>query len=158
KTLTDPDGVSKTLYSYDPFGNLTLIQDPASHQTTRTYDIRGHMLTQSDPDRGAWTYQSDSLGELIHVRDAKTSAPNWTQTMSSDALGRTLTRVESEGTTTWTWGTVAANHEIGRLTQLSGLNDVEAYTFDSAGRMASHSMTWNTATYTLSYTYNNQGK
>jgi RHS repeat-associated protein len=157
--LTDPDGVSKTTYSYDPFGHLTQIQDPAGNQTHSTYDTLGYLLTgTSDPDRGSWTYQFDSLGELLNLRDAKTQSPNWTQQLTYDALGRTTQRVETEGTTVWTWGTVAANHEIGRLRELSGMSDDEQYTFDSSGRLATHSMTYGGSSYTASYSYNNLGK
>ena len=157
--LVDPDGTSTTYYAYSPFGALASIQDPAGNQTTRSYDSLGYLLTaSSDPDRGSWTYQYDSLGDLINLRDAKTSAPNWTQQLTYDALGRPLTRVETEGTTTWTWGTVAANHEIGRLTQLSGLGDTEAYTFDAYGRPASRTQTWNSTNYVVGYAYNTLGK
>jgi RHS repeat-associated protein len=157
--VTDPDGVSKTTYAYDPFSHLTQIKDPANNQTNRTYDSLGYLLTgSSDPDRGSWTYQFDSLGELINLRDAKTTAPSWTQTLTWDLLGRTTQRVETEGTSVWTWGTVAANHEIGRLRELSGLNDDELYTYDSVARPATHSMTWAGTTYTVSYNYNTIGK
>jgi RHS repeat-associated protein len=157
--VTDPDGTSKTTYTYDPFSHLTQIKDPANNQTNRTYDSLGYLLaTSSDPDRGAWTYQFDSLGELINLRDAKTNAPSWTQTLTWDVLGRTTQRIETEGTTVWTWGTAAANHEIGRLKELFGLGDDEMYTYDSAGRLATHSMTWASTTYTVGYNYNTIGK
>jgi RHS repeat-associated protein len=157
--LTDPDGTSKTNYGYDPWGNLTSITDPASNPTTRTYDSLGYQLTNtSDPDRGAWAYQYDSLGELVNLRDAKTTAPAWTQQLTYDLLGRTLTRVEPEGTSTWTWGTSAAAHEIGRLKQLTGVGDTEAYTFDSYGRPATHTMTWNSVNYAIGFAYNTLGK
>ena len=157
--VTDPDGVSVTSYAYNAFGALTTITDPASNVTSRTYDSLGYLLTgTSDPDRGSWSYQYDSLGELINLRDAKTTAPAWTQQLTYDALGRLTQRTEAEGTTTWTWGTVAANHEIGQLVQLSGLGDTETNTFDSVGRPASHSMTWSGTTYAINYAYNSLGK
>jgi RHS repeat-associated protein len=156
--VTDPDGVSKTTYGYDPFSNLTSITDPANNPTTRTFDTLGYLLTaSSDSDRGSWTFQYDSFGELSNLRDAKTSAPSWTQQLTYDALGRTIQRVETEGTTTWTWGTSAANHEIGQLKQVSGPGDTDSFTYDSAGRPASRSM-FNGITYTVSYSYNNIGK
>ena len=157
--VTDPDGVSKTNYAYNPFGALTSITDPANSVTTRTYDGLGYLLTgTADPDRGTWTYQFDSLGELINLRDAKTVSPAWTQVLSYDALGRLTQRVEAEGTTTWTWGTVAANHEIGQLVQISGLGDTETNTFDSVGRAVTHSMVWGGTSYAINYAYNSLGK
>lgn len=157
--LTDPDGTSQTNYGYGPFGNLASISDPSGNLTSRSYDALGYQLTgSSDSDRGSWTYQYDSVGELLNLRDAKTVSPSWTQQLTYDGLGRPLTRVETEGTTTWTWGTVAANHEIGQLVQLSGLGDIEAYTFDAYGRTASHTQTWNSTAYAINYAYNTLGK
>ncbi|MCX7056278.1 MAG: FG-GAP-like repeat-containing protein [Proteobacteria bacterium] len=159
RRVTDPDGVSLTSYTYNPFGALTTITDPAGNPTSRSYDTLGYLLSgTSDPDRGSWSYQYDSLGELINVRDAKTVSPAWTQQMSYDALGRLAQRVEAEGTSTFTFGTSAANHEIGQLVQLSGLGDTETNTFDSLGRPASHSMVWSGTTYSINFAYNTLGK
>lgn len=158
RVVTDPDGVSNTSYTYDAFGNLTQVSDPAGNLTTSNYDALGYLPTgSSDPDRGSWTSQFDSLRELINLRDAKTSAPAWTQQLSYDALGRMVQRVEAEGTSVFTWGTVAANHEIGQLKEMSGLGDDETFTYDSAGRLAGRSMRWGGVTYTISSNYNNIG-
>jgi len=156
--LTDPDGVSKALYTYDPFQNLTVIQDPGGNQTVRTFDIRGHLLTWTDPDRGGWTFESDSLGERVHVRDAKTAAPAWTQVLSYDVLGRIASRAEAEGTTTWMWGTSASAHEIGQLNQISGLGETETYTYDAFGRLSDRTTTWAGSTYAFDYVYNTLGR
>jgi RHS repeat-associated protein len=156
--LTDPDGVSKTLYAYDPFQNPTLVQDPGGAQIVRSYDIRGHLLTSNDPDRGAWTFESDSLGELVHERDAKTASPIWTRQFSYDLLGRMATRTEAEGVTTWTWGTRAAAHEIGRLAELSGLGETESYSYDPIGRLSNRTTTWGGNSYAIDYAYNTQGQ
>jgi RHS repeat-associated protein len=157
--VIDPDGTSTTNYAYNPFGALISATDPGLNATTTSFDTLGYLKTgSSDPDRGSWTTQYDSLGELANLRDAKTTAPAWTQQLTYDLLGRPLTRVEAEGTSTWTWGSVAANHEIGQLKQLSGLSDTEAYTFDAYGRPATHAQTWNSTTYTIGYAYNTLGK
>jgi RHS repeat-associated protein len=159
RRVTDPDGLSTTDYAYNPFGTLVSTTDPAGNTTSTSYDTLGYLPTgSSDPDRGTWVTQFDSLGELVNLRDAKTTAPAWTQQWTYDALGRPKTRVESEGTSTWTWGTVAANHEIGQLKQLTGLSDTEDYTYDAYGRPATHKQTWNGTAYIVSYAYNTLGK
>jgi RHS repeat-associated protein len=159
RTVTDPDGVSNTSYAYDPFGHRTQVSDPTGNLTTISYDALGYLPTgSSDPDRGAWTTQLDSLGELLNLRDAKTSAPAWTRQVTYDALGRMTQRVEAEGTSVFTWGTVASNHEIGRLKEMSGLSDDETFTYDSFGRPASQSMRWSGGVYTYNYSYNSLGK
>jgi RHS repeat-associated protein len=155
--VIDPDLSSTTYYAYDPFGHLTSIIDPAGNPTTRTYDTLGYLLTgTSDYDRGTWTYQYDSLGELTNLRDAKTSAPSWTQQLTYDWLSRPLTRIEAEGTTTWTWDT--ATNGFGKLAQLSGLGGTEAYTYDAYSRPATHTQTWSSNSYQIGYTYNTIGK
>jgi RHS repeat-associated protein len=154
--VTDPDGVSKTTYAYGPFGNVQAIGDPTGNTITRTYDSLGYHLTgSSDSDRGTWVYQYDSLGELLKVRDAKTAAPSWTQQLSYDALGRTLTRVESEGTTTWSWDT--ATNGIGLLASVSGLGDTEQFAYDAFSRLSTHTQTWSGVSYAIDYAYNTLG-
>lgn len=160
--LTDPDGVSKTMYGYDHFGLINSATDQANNVSLWNYDLRGHLTSTSDPDRGPKTYQSNSLGELVNLRDAKTSAPSWTQTLSYDLLGRVTSRTEPEGTTTWTWGTPADNTPtakyVGRLKQLSGLSYVETLSYDLYGRPATRAMQWNGGTtYTASVAYNTLG-
>jgi YD repeat-containing protein len=62
-----------------------------------------------DPDGGSGRrhldYVPNAFGELAQLRDAKTASPNWTTQFTYDKLSRPLTRIEAEGTTTWTWGT-----------------------------------------------------
>lgn len=160
--LTDPDGVSKTMYGYDHFGLINSATDQANNASLWNYDLRGHLTSTSDPDRGAKTYQANSLGEPVNLRDAKTSAPSWTQTLSYDLLGRVISRSELEGTTTWIWGTPADNTSTakyaGRLKQLSGLGYVETLSYDLYGRPATRAMQWNGGTtYIASVSYNTMG-
>lgn len=55
-------------------------------------------------------------------------------------------------------GSSAAAHDIGRLNNVAGLGNVEAYTYDNVGRPATHTETWNSINYVTSYGYNSIGK
>jgi len=129
--------------------------DAAGANTYFTYNIRGFKTTSNDPDTGNWTYTPNSLNELVSQTDNK----NQTIAFDYDKLGRLISRLEPESATptTWTYGTSAALHEIGRLKSLSKPDGyAEAYTFDSIGRPASVTYTEDT-TYQINYTYNSIG-
>ncbi len=146
-------------FDYTSFGELKRVTDSAGNTLQEnTYNIRGMLTAQTDMDRGAWTFEPNALGELRKVRDAKTTAPAWTTVMDYDALGRLISRQDvPEGTTsTWTWGTSAAAHNIGGLASLSGPGYSESYTYDAVGRPETKSIT-NDATYQFDYAYNTIG-
>ena len=161
RRIIDPDpanGLTQgatTYYDYDPFGNLVKITDAGGAQTTYVYNIRGFKTASSDPDTGSWSYTPDSLNELVSQTDAKSQPTSF----DYDLLGRMTSRVEPESATatTWTFGTSAAAHEIGRLKSVSKPDGyAESYTFDSIGRPASTTYTLDT-TYTVNYAYNTLG-
>jgi hypothetical protein len=68
---------------------------------------------------------------------------------------------ESATPTTWTYGTSAAAHNIGRLQSLSkpdaGTTYTESYTFDSIGRPQQSTYTEDGTAYDVNYTYNTLG-
>ena len=75
-----------------------------------------------------------------------------------DGLGRPLTRVELEGTTTWTWGQASDNTPtakyIGRLKSISTSSGYgEINTYDSLGRIAQQSVIIDAVPYQINRTY-----
>ena len=159
-SVTDPSPISGTTsYGYTPFGLLTTVGNSDTTTLSRNFDALGYWLTgTSDPDRGSWTIQMDSLGEVINVRDAKTGAPAWTQSYTYDGLGRPLTRTEPEGVTQWTWGSTASAHDIGQLDSIANSSGTESYTFDGIGRLATHRTQFGSSDHTVGYAYNTIGK
>jgi RHS repeat-associated protein len=144
-------------FDYDGFGNVMRVQDNAGNTLqSSTYNLRGMLTQRTDMDMGTWTYDPDALGEVIHVRDAKTSAPAWTQTLGYDLLGRLTSRSEAEGTSTFTFGTSGASKNIGRLASMSGPGYSETYFYDAAGRPSTTSISADT-TYQIDYAYNSLG-
>lgn len=156
----DPSPGGTTTYTYEAFGNLAGIKDAASpaNQTTWSYDKRGHLTGMSDPDRGNWIYQQDSLGELTKQTDAKDQV----MTLGYDLLGRLISRSESEGNSAWVWGSSAAAHNYGQLacvnsssatTCAAPMGYQESYSYDGAARLTSIAFNADT-TYQISYAYN----
>ncbi len=79
-----------------------------------------------------------------------------------DALSRVTSRTETEGTTTWTWGTTSGNHDIGRLASISMVNNVpatvygETLSYDSVGRLSTRTISTDQPYY-IDYAYTGQG-
>lgn len=144
--IVDPEN-SATQYEHDVFGNLSVVRDAHGNETRMTYNIRGMKLTSSDPDLGMWSYDYYPLGELKSQTDAKQQTVLFTY----DALSRPLTRVEPEGTTTWTWDT--ADMGVGRLASIHSEDLQESYMYDAAGRVAGHTLTVDGRDYTYGYAY-----
>jgi YD repeat-containing protein len=88
---------------------------------------------------GHWTFDYDSLGELVSQTDAKGQSMSYVY----DALGRMETRNEPEGQTVWTWGMSSTARNIGRLEKVTSPGDPivpgdqykEEYTYDTLGRV-----------------------
>ena len=124
--------------------------DAAGNVTSWSYNVRGFVTATSDPDAGNWSYVPNAFGELASQTDAKSQSLSFTY----DKLGRPLTRVEPEGTTTWSWGTSAAAKNIGRLTSITSPGGyAESYSYDSLGRLAQQQVTVDGTAYTINQTY-----
>jgi RHS repeat-associated protein len=142
-------------FAYDAVGNLKTVTDALSNTlftASYVYGVAPFQTATTDMDRGNWSYTFNSLGELTAWQDAKSQ----TFSQDYDALSRPLTRTETEGTTTWTYGTSAGSHNIGRLAGVSMSGYSEALTYDSIGRPSSRSITTD-QTYAIDYAYTNQG-
>jgi RHS repeat-associated protein len=137
--VTDAAGRS-TNYEHNAFGQPTRLVDPVGSQLSSiTYNVRGIKTAQADMDLGSWTFETNALGEVTRVRDAKTASPNWTTVRTYDLLGRLTTRRDvPEGVTaTFVHGSSASSRNIGRLESMA-LSDgsySESYTYDTAGRL-----------------------
>lgn len=125
-------------FDYDAFGNLKRVFDGTNLQTS-DFNIRGMLTSRTNQGMGTWTYVPNALGEVVNVRDAKTSAPAWTQTLTYDPLGRLTQRMEPEGTSSWIWGVVAdntvTNKYVGKLKSVTGPGYSEEYTYDLLTRL-----------------------
>jgi RHS repeat-associated protein len=159
--VTDPNNngtiAGTTKYTYDAFNNAVTILDANGNTSSYQYNIRGFKVSAADADTGAWTFVPDSLNELVSQTDAK----NQTTTFGYDPLGRMTSRIElteSSTATTWTYGTNAALHEIGRINAVSKPDGyAESYIYDSIGRPQTVRYTEDAVIYPFDYTYNTFG-
>lgn len=111
----------------------------------------------NDPDKGAWTYQYNALGELLQQTDAK----GQTRTMRYDALGRMVKREDRrsigaapEKTASWHFDT--SPYGIGQVAQEidEGTGYSKTLTYDSnLGRPILATTSIDAAVYTEQTTY-----
>ena len=140
-------------FDLDAFGSLRRVKDNTNPvntllEATYAYGIGAFRLTSDDMDLGDWDYTPNALGEVVAHTDAKSQSFSAT----FDKLSRPLTRTEPGNTTTWTWGTSAAAHNIGRLASISNTGHSESYTYDSYGRVSQRSTVADT-TYLTNFGY-----
>lgn len=142
---------SDTDYEYDAFGNLLKTRDVLGNEVTLGYNIRGFKMGSADADLGSWTYDYFPVGEL----KSQTTAKIQTATFTYDKLSRPLTRIEPEGTTTWTWGSSAAAKNIGHLQSIASPGAFsESYGYDLYGRLSQTNVVADGTTYTIDLSYN----
>jgi RHS repeat-associated protein len=145
------DAASGSLqYVYDAFGNLRQTTDPNGNHVVSTYDARGNKLTMDDPDLGHWVYSYYPTGELM----TQTDANNNQTTFTYDRVSRPKTRVEPEGTTTWSYGLTAAARDVGKLTTVTSPGGYgEVHSYDLYGRPQDVSTTIDGTAYVISNAY-----
>ncbi|MES2520911.1 MAG: SpvB/TcaC N-terminal domain-containing protein [Bacteroidota bacterium] len=143
---------NNVFFTYDVADRLLTIKDFKGNTTTNEYDARGFKTKMIDPDMGTYLYEYNGFGELT-----KQTYPNGNiVTMTYDILGRLLTRVDVDGTTTNTYDT--GNKGIGKLNAVSSYVSTHTFSFDNLGRKNQETVTVNGQTYTTSDTYDAQGR
>jgi RHS repeat-associated protein len=158
-SVADAQG-NVTRYYYDPFGNLVeTIDTTGQNVVSATYDARGRKIATSDPDLGAWSYSYNTLNQLVSQTDAKGQTSQFTY----DVLGRLIQRTEGDMTATWTYDT--APYGIGKLASAgatgpaAGTNPFQrAMSYDGLGRPSQVATTIDGATYTISGSYDANGR
>lgn len=154
----DHDGYYQQ-FDYDAFDNPVRVTDSLGNtlQTLR-YNERGMKIEQLDMDSGRHVYVPNALGEL----ESYTSPKGHKFSFVLDQLGRVRSRIEPAGNTLFTWGTSAADKNIGRLVSVKRNNDVYIYSnfsYDAFGRLASRTFSTrsDTSPGTYKYSYNSAG-
>jgi RHS repeat-associated protein len=132
--VTDDAGTA-ILYTYDALGELTQTRMAGIGNTASdyAYDVRGNKVSDSDPDKGDWTYEYNALGLV----SSQTDANGKVTTMTYDILGRMKTRTDDATApnpgnrrSTWTYDLEQdSSNAKGRLTQISGPGGYFKYIF-----------------------------
>jgi RHS repeat-associated protein len=132
-TKTDPYG-SQT-FAYDNIGRVTQntrTTDGVSYPFSYTYDTANRPLTETFPD-------GDSVGTVVYDTAGHLSAlPNIITSVAYDALGRTTSLVNANGTTqSWTYD--ANRLWVTGITTSKGSTNLQAltYGFDADGNRTS---------------------
>lgn len=126
-----------TTFEHDPSTfNCTKITDPNGHVTTRSFDVRGDLLTTTDPLGHTRSFTYDAQGDLLTATDADGT----TTTLTYDARGNRLstsTPLTGGGAAAWsyTYGTGAAASD--RLTATDPDGHTSTYAYDIAGNRTS---------------------
>ncbi len=152
RQVIDPAPGGTTHMDYDSFGSRISIVDPIGATSTGVADVSGRLSDWTDADRGRWTFRFNSLGELVGWADAK----NQSFSAVYDSVGRMVSRTEPEGMSTFTFGSSAANHDVGKLTAMSGYGYTESLSYDAYARPATRVITTDQA-YQYDYIYNSIG-
>jgi RHS repeat-associated protein len=157
------DALSNTTsYSYEPFGALVEVVDPAGNIVFNTIDVRGRTTAKHDPDLGYWTFAYNTVDELTSQTDAKGQTSN----SSYDVLGRLIQRVEPDMTSVWQYD--AAAHGVGKLNLEQVISGPSAgfqrsYTYESLGRANGVTTTFNytdpiSPSYTIAAAYDGSSR
>ncbi len=150
---TEDDNDNQLTFEYDAQGNLISVTDSEDNVTSNTYNLRGFKTQMLDPDMGTWTYSYNALGELTSQTDAKSQ----TVSMTYDTLGRLITRIENEGTTTWTYDNCTKGK--GKPCSVSHYGGYSrTHTYDDKGRPSSTTTTISGTSYTTTTTYDGSGR
>src|SRR5262249_42598903 len=96
-SVSDAQG-NVTTYYYDPFGNpVQTVDATGKNVVVNAYDLRGRKTQTNDPDLGIWSYNYNTLSQLVSQIDAK-NQPSQTPSaqFTYDVLGRLTQRVEAD--------------------------------------------------------------
>jgi RHS repeat-associated protein len=119
-----------TTYGYDRLSHRTQAADAAGNAWTWTFDLRGRVVSSTDPDRGTTTSTYDDAAQLLSATDARPV----TLSFAYDNLGRATELWQGAVTT----GTKLAGYSYdslakGQLTSSTRYDTGNAYTTSTTG-------------------------
>ncbi|HEY4871714.1 MAG TPA: LamG-like jellyroll fold domain-containing protein [Candidatus Dormibacteraeota bacterium] len=115
-----------TTYAHDPFGDVTMVTDPLSHQTIRHYDADQNMDWFQDGNGNRTAYVYDLANEQTQMQRPDTT------TLTTDYFtdGTVQDQKDGKNNAIVTYGYDA----LARVTSTTdALSNVTAYTYDGAG-------------------------
>lgn len=151
RTVSATDNGGTLTYAYNSQGKLTQVNQGTTVLILNEYDAYARQTKLTDINSGITQYTYDALGQL----STQTSALNQTTTFTYDLLNRLTQRTGPEGTTTneyYPGASGAATNKIKKITGFAG--NLEEYTYDVYGRVATKKLTIDAVAYTTTYTYN----
>jgi RHS repeat-associated protein len=163
-TLLNPN---VTLYQYSATGNVTNVLQ-GSQIRTFAYDGLNRLTQETTPEAGtvklSYVTSTGALcsGDPSNPCIRQAPAPNQTGSLTVNTkyvynLANQLiqkTHSDTTGTETYTYGTSAANFNIGRLTKMVDPSGSESYGYDKMGRVVQLAKAVGTTSYVTKYAYN----
>jgi RHS repeat-associated protein len=156
-----------TLYSHDPYNNLTKTTDPLGNVVQIEYDDLGRRIKLVDPDLGINTYVVNPIGQVIEQVSPKQRKSGQKTTMKYDELGRMFARDEPDLKGHWVYDqqltqSCRTNKTCGKLIESYVLNgntkdNQQTHSFDSFGRPSSTTLQRDVA-YTQTISYDTWGR
>lgn len=150
-----------TAFAYEPFGALSKTTDPNGNVSVVEYDRLGRRTALVDPDLGRIEYLVNPLGQVYaQISPNQREAGTFTA-FGYDVLGRMMARYEADLVSHWDYDT--APYGWGKLAraytgQLSKMDYLRLYTYDTLGRLVSTEQWLSDAIYTDSIRYDNWGR
>ena len=142
-------------YTYDVLGQLTAVSR-AGNITSITYDHLGRKLAMSDPDMGDWSYQYDTLGNLVQQTDARGCVTSLTYDELNRLTGKTYSGTCNITTSASTYTYDQGTNGLGLRTSMSDGSGSTTWVYDVRGRLIEENktITGYDGTFTTGYAYN----
>ena len=153
KTKRVVDNGQTINYNYNPNGTLKNT-NYGGYVISFTYDLWGRKTQMTDPSAGTYTYQYNSIGDLLVE-----TTPNGTTTNTYDATGKitsSVTTGDSNSSITYTYNTDKMLSKV--ESQQGDFAATETYTYDNYKRLKKKVDEIAVYGVTYDYTYDNLGR
>jgi RHS repeat-associated protein len=156
RTKIKGEEVTTTSHS-DPLGRQVALEDTLGNAWAWTYDSLGRVIEEVDPDSGRKSFTYDEVSGT----DTQTDAKDQVTTLSHDTAGRVLSRQNTAGTTSYSYGTTAGCPgacNVGRLVGVSFPGASMTMDYDALGRIVRQVRTLDRVEYVVQREYDAAGR
>lgn len=137
----DATSYQATTYTFNRFGQLTSMSDPANNTWSYGYDFGGRQVRATDPDAGTTTTEYDEVGQVSRTVNGNGNATGASDAVkqvnslvySYDNLGRPTQVADGTGTvrSSWTYDVTTGpggNPALGLPSSSTRISDGKSYT------------------------------
>ena len=160
---TDIDGTWE--YTYNSFGQVISVKDPAGNVEMKTYDSEGRLISQTDSMANTTSYAYDSLGNTIGITDplgnttvftyyagsilleTKTDSEGMVTRYEYDSRGNIIKQYNAYGASNQVVLYFSYDDKGNLLSKTDGNGYVTTYTYDSFGKRSSETRDGRTTAY-----------
>lgn len=151
KIVSSVDNGGTLQYSYHSSGQMATVTQAGTALVSHTYDEYARKLTTTDVNAGIYRYQTDALGQIL----SEVNPLGHTTAMTFNKLGQLMTKVGTEGTTSYQYFASGSGASVNQLQSITGHSgDSENMMYDPYGRLSSHNHIVDGVTFNKTYGYN----